>query len=169
VERLVLISPAGLVATGAVRPSWRVPAWHCVGRQASRLAEPLLARSGRARRLVFGRLVHDPDALAVGDALALVHGSRMGRGTPAAGIAIVHAGLRDRLERLTMPTLVVWGTHDRVVSPAYAGRLAETLPDARLLVLPETGHLPMIERPEALVEAIEAFAGVERPSSAVPG
>ena len=164
VERLVLVSPAGLVATGAVRASWRTPAWHRVGREASRLAEPLLVASRRSRRAVFARLVHDPDALATADVLSLVRGSRTGRGTPAAGIAIAHAGLRDRLGRLTMPTLVVWGSDDRVVSPEYGSRLAGALPDGRLAVLPETGHLPMVERPDALVDAVAGFAAVERAS-----
>jgi pimeloyl-ACP methyl ester carboxylesterase len=169
IERLVLVSPAGLVATGAVRASWRSPALHRAGREATRLAEPLLAASRRARRLAFARLVHDPDSLAVGEALALVRGSRAGRGTPAAGIAIVNAGLRDRLERLTMPTLVVWGAHDRVLSPDDAARLAAALPDGRLAVLPGTGHLPMVEKPEALVDTVAGFALDERPCRVVRG
>jgi pimeloyl-ACP methyl ester carboxylesterase len=157
VRRLVLVAPAGLIATGAVRRSWRSPVRHRLGREATRLAEPLLLVSGRARRLGFARLVHDPGALSRRAALSLTRGSRSGRGTGPAGIAIVNAGLRDRVDRLTMPTLVVWGLDDRVVDAGYAEVLAAALPDGRALTLPETGHLPMLERPATFVDAVDAF------------
>jgi pimeloyl-ACP methyl ester carboxylesterase len=159
VRRLVLVSPAGLIATGAVRPAWRRPRLHRVGREATRIAEPFLLLSSRARGAAFGRLVADPSALARRDALALVRGSRQGRGTPAAGISIVHAGLRSRLGELTMPTLVIWGEQDQVVSARYAAALGRELPDGSVVTLPGTGHLPQIERPTEVVAAIEGFAG----------
>jgi pimeloyl-ACP methyl ester carboxylesterase len=158
VARLALISPAGLVATGAVRPSWRSPAWHRVGREATRLADPALTLSPRLRRLAFARLMDDPATLSGGQARELVRGARRGRSTGPAGIAIVHAGLRDRIHRLTMPVLVVWGERDRVVSPGYARTLAHALPDGRLLLLPATGHLPMVEAPDVLAGALADFA-----------
>jgi pimeloyl-ACP methyl ester carboxylesterase len=52
-----------------------------------------------------------------------------------------------RLERLTMPTLVVVGGHDRPFFVGNAQALAERLPDARLVELPWAGHLPSLERP----------------------
>ena len=58
-------------------------------------------------------------------------GAAQGRSTPAAGIEIVYAGLRDRLDALTLPALVVWGGRDRVVSPRYAEQLRDALPDGR--------------------------------------
>ena len=72
-------------------------------------------------------------------------GAAQGRSTPAAGIEIVYAGLRDRLDALTLPALVVWGGRDRVVSPRYAEPLRDALPDGRLLLLPDAGHVPMCE------------------------
>jgi pimeloyl-ACP methyl ester carboxylesterase len=48
-----------------------------------------------------------------------------------------------------VPTLLLWGDADRIV-PLEIGRgLLERIPDARLEVLPETGHLPLEERPAA--------------------
>ena len=108
--------------------------------------------------MAFRRLVHDPDELTSEQVRDLVRGSRSGRSTGQAGIAIVHAGLRDRLGAVTMPTLVIWGEGDEVVSPAYGAELAGALPDGRLLMLPETGHLPMIERPAEVASAIAAHA-----------
>ena len=66
-------------------------------------------------------------------------GAAQGRSTPAAGIEIVYAGLRDRLDALTLPALVVWGGRDHVVSPRYAEPLRDALPDGRLLCCPSPG------------------------------
>jgi pimeloyl-ACP methyl ester carboxylesterase len=55
--------------------------------------------------------------------------------------------LRDRLPALTLPALVIWGARDQVVSPRYAEPLRDALPDGRLLLLPEAGHVPMCEQP----------------------
>jgi pimeloyl-ACP methyl ester carboxylesterase len=56
--------------------------------------------------------------------------------------------------RLTMPTLVVWGTEDRLVTVRKAPRLARMLPKARLLVLPRTGHVAQMERPATVARAV---------------
>ena len=53
-----------------------------------------------------------------------------------------------------VPTLVVWGMHDRVISVRRAARTARLLPHARLLVLPRTGHVPQMERPVAVARAV---------------
>jgi pimeloyl-ACP methyl ester carboxylesterase len=55
---------------------------------------------------------------------------------------------------LTMPTLVIWGSKDRLVDPALAPRLAATVPDARLLLLDGVGHVAMLEAPEATARAV---------------
>jgi pimeloyl-ACP methyl ester carboxylesterase len=56
--------------------------------------------------------------------------------------------------RLTMPTLVVWGTEDKLVTVRKAPRTARLLPRARLLVLPRTGHVAQMERPETVARAV---------------
>jgi pimeloyl-ACP methyl ester carboxylesterase len=50
-------------------------------------------------------------------------------------------------ERLRMPALVLFGAHDRLVSPSLAGRAARAFRGARIVVLPETGHLGQMEHP----------------------
>jgi pimeloyl-ACP methyl ester carboxylesterase len=61
--------------------------------------------------------------------------------------------------RVTAPTLVIYGGHDRVVDPRQAGRAAYAFKDARIVVLPRTGHLAHMERPD-LVAAEMALAGI---------
>jgi pimeloyl-ACP methyl ester carboxylesterase len=55
---------------------------------------------------------------------------------------------------VTVPSLVVWGTHDRLVSVRKARRTAELLPKGRLLVLPGTGHVAQMERPITVARAV---------------
>jgi pimeloyl-ACP methyl ester carboxylesterase len=56
--------------------------------------------------------------------------------------------------RLRMPTLVVWGTEDKLVTVRKAPRIAGLLPHARLLVLPRTGHVAQMERPVTVARAV---------------
>lgn len=59
----------------------------------------------------------------------------------------------QRASRVRVPTLVVWGGADRIVTPRLARRTASAL-DAPLLVLPGTGHVAQIERPEEVARAV---------------
>ncbi|AEW06161.1 alpha/beta hydrolase fold protein [Sulfobacillus acidophilus DSM 10332] len=61
------------------------------------------------------------------------------------------------LSRLTMPSLLIWGRHDRIVPLAYGQALRQALPDAELLVIEDCGHLPHIETPELTNQAIHDF------------
>ncbi|WP_435119887.1 alpha/beta fold hydrolase [Amycolatopsis thermoflava] len=55
---------------------------------------------------------------------------------------------------VTVPTLVVWGTEDKVISVRRAARTAKLLPRGRLLVLPRTGHVAQMERPVVVAKAV---------------
>jgi pimeloyl-ACP methyl ester carboxylesterase len=158
---LTLIAPAGLIASGAVRPSWRRPRLHAIGRAFIRAATPLIAARPGLRERAFARVVGDPSRLDRSLARELLLGAAQGRSTPAAGIEIVYAGLRDRLAALTLPALVVWGERDHVVSARYAEPLRDALPDGRLLSMPGIGHVPMCEAPGAVATAVlELLQGV---------
>ncbi|WP_158885613.1 alpha/beta fold hydrolase [Amycolatopsis anabasis] len=56
--------------------------------------------------------------------------------------------------KASMPSLVVWGTQDRVISVRRAARTASLLPRGRLLVLPRTGHVAQMERPVTVAKAV---------------
>jgi pimeloyl-ACP methyl ester carboxylesterase len=63
------------------------------------------------------------------------------------------ASLWRQASRVQTPTLLVWGSLDRLVDVALAPRAAATFPDSRLLVLPGVGHVAQLERPEAVARA----------------
>jgi pimeloyl-ACP methyl ester carboxylesterase len=56
--------------------------------------------------------------------------------------------------RITAPTLVIYGSHDRVVDPRLAGRAAHAFANARIVVLPRTGHLAHMEHPAQVAAEI---------------
>ena len=58
---------------------------------------------------------------------------------------------------MTAPTLLLWGEHDRLVPSRDAADWRDGLPDARLVVLANARHVPMLEAPEELAEAIARF------------
>ncbi len=76
--------------------------------------------------------------------------------TPASALRVVYfarAAKRDRLEEhlpdIRVPTLLVWGEEDRVTPPDVARQFQALIPDSTLVFLPECGHVPMLERPDA--------------------
>jgi len=64
--------------------------------------------------------------------------------------------VRPRLPEITAPTVVIHGELDQLpTSPlAAAEEMADLIPDATLVVLPDTGHVPTLTRPEAVAAAI---------------
>lgn len=66
-------------------------------------------------------------------------------------------GTRGGLGEIRLPTLLIWGRED-TVTPLYQGEdIAMTLPDAELVVLDGVNHIPHIEKPQAVVEAMLTF------------
>jgi pimeloyl-ACP methyl ester carboxylesterase len=66
--------------------------------------------------------------------------------------------LRQRLHRIDVPTLVLWGDRDKVVPLDYGRRFAETIPNARFEVIEDAGHYPQTERVNRFVAAIDNFS-----------
>lgn len=58
------------------------------------------------------------------------------------------SGFYPRLARLQPPALFVWGSHDRLVPPAFERHVRRWLPQARQVTLSECGHVPQVECPE---------------------
>jgi pimeloyl-ACP methyl ester carboxylesterase len=65
--------------------------------------------------------------------------------------------LVDRLSQLERPTLVVWGTHDRVLPYSQAQEAAARLQSGTLELIPDCGHAPSVEQPERFVSSIGEF------------
>ena len=67
--------------------------------------------------------------------------------------------LKRWLGRIAVPTLVLWGASDGVVSPEYGRGYAALIPGARFALIDGAGHHPERERPDALADHILDFLG----------
>jgi pimeloyl-ACP methyl ester carboxylesterase len=67
--------------------------------------------------------------------------------------------LKRWLGRIALPTLVLWGASDGVVSPDYGRSYAALIPNARFALIEGAGHHTEIERPDALADHILDFLG----------
>ena len=65
--------------------------------------------------------------------------------------------LRRWLRRITVPTLVLWGASDGIVTPAYGRAYSDSIPGSRFQLIDGAGHHPEIEQPGAFVERVVAF------------
>lgn len=72
-------------------------------------------------------------------------------------ITVSRADSRPRLGRLTMPTLVLCGTEDRICPPALSIEMARLIPQARLALIEGAGHYVTLERPKAVAAEIAAW------------
>ncbi len=70
----------------------------------------------------------------------------------------------DRLGEITAPTLVVCGADDRLTPEKYSRRLAEAIAGAEIEIIPDTGHMVMLEQPEAVAAAVARFMQGRFPS-----
>jgi pimeloyl-ACP methyl ester carboxylesterase len=61
------------------------------------------------------------------------------------------------LYRVSTPTLIIWGEQDGVLSTAHGHAYQQGIPGADLVVLPQCGHLPHLEQPEACARTVLDF------------
>jgi 3-oxoadipate enol-lactonase len=102
------------------------------------------------------RLFHDPDERLVTASEATLR--ETGRAVAFRDFRTCHEfDVRGRLDEVTVPTLAVTGDHDALTPPWYHEALAESIPDAGWTTVPDAAHLAMVERPEAVNEALSGF------------
>jgi 3-oxoadipate enol-lactonase len=91
----------------------------------------------------------------------LVEHQLSGPSDPAAWASMAAAGARysGRLRQTAIqaPTLVLHGSADTVVDPRNSTLLAARIPDARLVILPDQGHLFFWEDPDGFVDVVTSF------------
>lgn len=107
---------------------------------------------------------HDPAKFGI-DAAAMSDAQRAGMAANRATLAVyggypaemVDSGLRERLAKVALPTLVLWGESDQIADPDYGRAFAAAIPDARFQLLTGAGHLPQIETPDQVLAAVWDF------------
>lgn len=158
VESLILVSPAIYIGGGApgfLQRALQLP-------QLRRLGPLLVGRlAGDAGDDFLRNSWYDPERVT--DEIA----SGYRRPTRVAGweqglwnfttASSAMGRLADRVTELRVPVLVITGDTDRIVPTEQSIRLAGELPEARLVVVPHSGHLAHEETPDAFMEAVHDF------------
>jgi pimeloyl-ACP methyl ester carboxylesterase len=158
VRGLLLASPAGITsATRAAEAAVLTAATLRPGRYVAPLRHRLAARHWYRRALFRPWFVSDALALTEQATHGLLVGQLTHTDTKTAARAMVADDPRVRLPELPCPVLVLWGARD-VQLPLgdafeYARRLA-----APLRVVADCGHLVIVERPAAVLDALEQVA-----------
>ena len=156
VSALVLVDAAIYTGGGAppfIKPLLRTPQMRHLGPLVSR---SFLSQGGSLLDLAW----HDPGLVTPEDIAAYEKPLRVENWDKALWeftLASESSDLSERLNELTLPVLVITGDDDRIVPTEESVRLADELPNAELVVIPDTGHLPQEESPDLFLEAVLDF------------
>jgi pimeloyl-ACP methyl ester carboxylesterase len=162
VERLALVSPAGISTYNDPRGTRALPRLHRVERLVGAYTAwvaahaETVARRPRLRNATFGFVARHARELPS----ALVAEQIRGAGKPGflQGLqANLEYDFRDRLPEIVCPTLIVWGDRDRVITVRDAERYSELIPGSRKVIFADTGHVAMLERPAEFNALLEEF------------
>ena len=171
VDRLVLVGAAGIVPTRGER--FKVlPILRATGLLSARAAAAKhhIAGRPRLRRLALRVVASQPERLRAD----LVYHGLIGPSPPAfrhaleAALSYASQDWTDRLASVRSPTLLVWGDGDAILPVRHCREFERRVPQARAIVWPETGHIPMVERPGPFNEALLEFIGEQGGSGAAP-
>ena len=163
VRGLVLAAAAGI--SSSTRWAERVLAffgWVQPGRRISPYWKSVAA-SDVLKRVVFGRwFADDPAALPTVAVEALLRDINLHTDTDSAWRALTQDDPRADLHRVRAPALVLWGANDRQLPLEDAFDFARRL-RAPVRVIARCGHLLIVERPDACLDAIETFLEAGQP------
>jgi len=63
------------------------------------------------------------------------------------------------LKTMRKPTLILWGEHDAQMPLKIAQRLHRDIPESRLVIVPNAGHMILVDAPDDVARAIDDFVG----------
>jgi pimeloyl-ACP methyl ester carboxylesterase len=162
VERLVLVSPAGLSTYKHPGATRALPTLRRTNRIVAAYTAWMAARSDnltrhpQLRNATLGFVAAHPSRLPG----ALAAEQLRGTGKPGFMQALeanLSYDFKDRLPEIACPTLIVWGDRDRVITVRDADVYAELIPGSRKVVYEDTGHVAMLERPAAFNGLLREF------------
>jgi pimeloyl-ACP methyl ester carboxylesterase len=171
VSKLVLVAAAGLSTEYLAREPLLVGAraFMVLTARAGLRGDGMVRRK-RLRRVALQPVVRYPERLSLPLATELVSGANA-PGFVDAFEALMSYSFRDRLERIEVPTLIVWGRNDMLVPVSDAETYEHLIGEnAHSVIFDDTGHLPMLERPTRFNSLLRSFVAGERaPEAGIEG
>ncbi len=156
-DRLVLVSAAGISITHLRRmpalTAMRVAS--AVGSRAVAASRDVVTRP-RLRHLTLQTIVRHPTRLPADTTWELLRSAGRPGFMPAMR-ALLEYDFTERLAEIGCPTLIVWGDQDMLVPVEDASEFERRIRDARKVILEDTGHVPMVERPRAFNDYLMSF------------
>ncbi len=167
IDQLVLVSAAGIASADVAKTPILT-----IGRVMAAIAthtatlDPFLASRPKSRHAALALVARHPSRLKADLAY---EGFFKGAGKPGFQEALkanLEYDFRDRLPEIRHPTLIVWGENDSIIPVRDANQFERLIPDSRKVVMKETGHVPMAERPNTFNDLMLEFLAETGPASA---
>ena len=156
-RRIVLCSAAGISITNLRRRPLLTSARIAAAATNVVLARrEAMARRPGLRHIALAYVFRHPTRIAPDLAYQVMTGTGK-PGFLAALEALTDYDFRDRLADVKVPVLLVWGEDDNLVPVEDADEFERLIPDARKVIFEDTGHVPMLERPQAFNDLIADF------------
>ncbi len=144
-SRLVLVDPVG------IKPG---------GREDRDIADVFATPADELVRRQFHDPANAPDLRGLGDReLAILASNRTALALYGWEPYMHNPKLPGRMHRINLPTLLLWGESDGVVSVDYGRAFQRLIEGAQLELIAGAGHQPHVEQPEAWLEALREFLG----------
>jgi pimeloyl-ACP methyl ester carboxylesterase len=158
VERLMLLSSAGVSQIDiARRPLMAAAKVAGLLATANVAQKRWVARRRVLRHWIMSLICRHPSGIK---ADAMFEGLMKGADKPGFESALrgtVEYDFRDRIPQIGAPTLVVWGEKDMIIPVKDADVFVSMIEGARKVVMKDTGHVPMFERPTTFNDVLEEF------------
>jgi 3-oxoadipate enol-lactonase len=113
----------------------------------------------RVMEIMFGqKFLNDPERAKLKDEWKerMVANDRVGITRAVSGI-ITREGISEQLDQIRVPTLIIVGDQDVATVPAKAEKMHASIPNSKLVIIPDAGHTSTIEEPEAVTAALVDF------------
>ncbi|MGH2611757.1 MAG: alpha/beta fold hydrolase [Rhabdochlamydiaceae bacterium] len=145
IEKLVLVAPSGTMKQSTAAVDAYMMAALYPNHSSARIAFEMMSNSGTVDEFTvsdFVKRMSIPNAK-----LAFV----------SAVLGIKNSVIGEKLQKITVPTLLVWGKEDRVIPIEHAEQFVSSIRNCEFLKLNDCGHLPHVEKPDIFSESILEF------------
>jgi pimeloyl-ACP methyl ester carboxylesterase len=145
IEKLVLVAPSGAMKQSTAAVDAYMMAALYPNHASARAAFEMMSKSGTVDEFTVSDFVK---RMSVPNAKLAFISSVLG---------IKNSKIDESLEKIMVPTLLVWGKEDRVIPIEHAKQFVSSIRNCKFLELNDCGHLPHVEKPDIFSESILEF------------